>query len=286
MNAALLAPMSASGREMAKASGCLLRWRDRLLVLTNWHVVTGKRWVSPAERLDEPNKPDVWVSKFEQYSPNYLRVSARIGSYRRLLQTLSLQSDPEPEDDFAFSRNAWEPNDWLFQGWNEMPRWDLVCMELTRNLSAQETRLEEMWGAPVRLGYDLAEVGRDYGLAETNQVFVVGYPSTIGNRPSDPPVWTSGTIATDPSEEWDGPRFLIDSGTRKGQSGSPVITYEPAGGGLPSRQQLIGVYSGRIEEGADIGSVWPLEELIDDLARHPIVARFATVETDEPRLLA
>ena len=265
---------------MAKASGCLLRWRDRLLLLTNWHVVSGKRWMSASERQRDRGPQVQWLSTQNSYSPDHLKISVWLEHSRHPLRTLALRSDPSPEDELDVPRLAWEPEDFLLRGQDDMPSWDLVCLEVARDLEAQEERLSIMFDRRVRLGYDVAEVGRAYGLAAAHQVFVVGYPSTIGTREQDPPVWTSGSIATDPSKAWDGPRFLIDSRTREGQSGSGVITYEPAGRGLPARQQLVGIYSGRIETSADIGSVWPLEGLLESLCRRsPIVERFPLPES-------
>jgi Tfp pilus assembly protein FimV len=35
---------------------------------------------------------------------------------------------------------------------------------------------------------------------------------------------------------------------------------------MPSRHHLLGIYSGRINPNADIGSVWWIDDLIDDIA--------------------
>ena len=59
--------------------------------------------------------------------------------------------------------------------------------------------------------------------------------------------------------------FLIDCRTRKGQSGSPVIRYRNGGGYVAHDNdievvsplsQFLGVYSGRINEDSDLGTVW------------------------------
>jgi hypothetical protein len=76
-----------------------------------------------------------------------------------------------------------------------------------------------------------------------------------------------GTVATEPSIDFQQlPCFLVDSRTRPGQSGSPVIAYH-AGGAVPMQgggvgvfagpaQRLLGVYSGRVSEESDLGFVW------------------------------
>jgi hypothetical protein len=94
-------------------------------------------------------------------------------------------------------------------------------------------------------------------------------------------VWAQGFVAS----EWqidfgDLPRFLIDSRTRPGQSGSPVIFFN-TGGGFTDLQgnttltggvteEFVGVYSGRINEHSDLGFVWKasvLREVIEDGVR-------------------
>jgi hypothetical protein len=102
-------------------------------------------------------------------------------------------------------------------------------------------------------------------------VFVLGYP--FGAGPPGLPIWKRGSIATEPqlapiADKY----FLIDSASRPGMSGAPVVlrswgtrvteegaTYTIAG----SATRFIGVYSGRratrdfLE--AQLGMVWPAE---------------------------
>ena len=82
----------------------------------------------------------------------------------------------------------------------------------------------------------------------------------------------------DPRGELDGilPLFLVDSRTRPGQSGSPVIIY--ASGGMVAMEngdsavfggpveRLLGVYSGRVNDQSDLGFVWKVQVVIDIIA--------------------
>ena len=83
--------------------------------------------------------------------------------------------------------------------------------------------------------------------------------------------------------DWENlPRFLIDSRTRSGQSGSPVIAYSD-GGAVPMAdgslafmsgpmEQFFGVYSGRINAESDLGVVWKAQvvrEVIEGQTRAP-----------------
>lgn len=88
-------------------------------------------------------------------------------------------------------------------------------------------------------------------------------------------IWTRGFIASEPEVDLnDLPVFLIDARTRPGQSGSPVIAYSGAGAnpmadgslafGGPVTN-LLGVYSGRINEQSDLGRVWKAQAVRDIL---------------------
>ncbi len=112
----------------------------------------------------------------------------------------------------------------------------------------------------------------------TSDVFIVGYPEGIaaGNGTA---IWKRGTVASEPELPIkDRPCFLIDSATRRGLSGSPVVArYE-----RPSfrddkgyinvvmgyLQGFCGLYTARVGREADsaqLGIVWPraaIEEVI------------------------
>jgi hypothetical protein len=107
---------------------------------------------------------------------------------------------------------------------------------------------------------------------------IVGFPfgETIGPGFA---VWTRGFVASEPRFDWrDLPAFLVDSRTRSGQSGSPVVAYANGGfvlmegggtqqfSGGPALEQFCGVYSGRLNRESDLGIVWKpsaLREVIE-----------------------
>ena len=96
-------------------------------------------------------------------------------------------------------------------------------------------------------------------------VSIIGFPLGISAGGSWP-IWKTGHIATDPDLNYDGrPSFLIDATTRGGMSGSPVVIR--LNGGFNTRSgnmilaggfttKFLGVYSGRINDDAEIGRVW------------------------------
>jgi hypothetical protein len=116
------------------------------------------------------------------------------------------------------------------------------------------------------------------GIAE--DVFIMGFPrgiTSMGNFP----IWKRGSIATDLDLDIDGlPKLLIDSATREGLSGSPVIAKhsgivldEPGKVGpnsiIGTVFQFLGVYSGRImgkdELESQLGIVWKKSVIKDIL---------------------
>ena len=152
--------------------------------------------------------------------------------------------------------------------WFEHPRWgseiDVVALPLTRleGVGLEPHSLEPPDPRPmIRPSYSLNIIGFPFGIASSGGIGV----------------WVQGTVASEPEMDYGlYPRFLIDSRTRPGQSGSPVVFYA-AGQGffteeyiydmrLQTTQMLVGVYSGRINEESDIGIVWKtslIPEIID-----------------------
>lgn len=117
---------------------------------------------------------------------------------------------------------------------------------------------------------------KDMQVAVGHDVFVLGYPFGIG--PAALPIWKRGSIASEPEIiDPNDPHILVDTASRPGMSGSPVIRRQWGGyqdgkgntymGGDATR--LVGVYSGRLTttdpNDAQLGLTWPtflLEEII------------------------
>jgi hypothetical protein len=101
----------------------------------------------------------------------------------------------------------------------------------------------------------------------TSDVSVVGFPFGLTHA-EKLGIWTRGTVATEYYVEYDGrPCFLIDARTRSGQSGSPVLYFNTDSRNVQFRgdvyvadqgsfSQLLGIYSGRLNEKSDLGYVW------------------------------
>lgn len=116
-------------------------------------------------------------------------------------------------------------------------------------------------------------------LGITESLYVLGYPRGINIALT--PIWKRSSIASEPDINPNGiPYFYIDTTTREGMSGSPVIFYTSNGsyqtatgcsvlaGGCA--YNLVGIYSGRDinDEShiAQLGKVWKkelIEQIID-----------------------
>ncbi|MBR2994424.1 trypsin-like peptidase domain-containing protein [Candidatus Saccharibacteria bacterium] len=106
-----------------------------------------------------------------------------------------------------------------------------------------------------------------------SDVFIVGYPygRKANTDNSTLPIFKRGSIASEPELSYykDRQSFLVDSNTRKGMSGSPVLQisqngYTTKNGSIcmdcNTHYKLLGIYSGRIKEcngvESSIGIVW------------------------------
>jgi hypothetical protein len=231
----LLAPHS--GREaLSSATGFVVESEDgRRWLITCWHVVSGRdpltgRPLSPSGKV-----------------PDRLRILHNLdGSLGRWTWRI----------EFLLDRNG-EPR------WLEHPEYgrafDVVALELT------DTATVEFFP------YDVDTIGLPGGSEIiagriTQPLSIVGFPFGLAGGGAFA-IWSQGTVATEALIDYQGkPCFLIDSRTRPGQSGSPVIFYAD-GGTVPTTdggsvalsgpvELLLGVYSGRINDQSDLGFVW------------------------------
>jgi hypothetical protein len=154
--------------------------------------------------------------------------------------------------------------------WLEHPmgrRLDVVALPLPNLPSAVLYPINDMQWAPMHVS-----VGID--------AFILGYP--FGISVSTLPIWKRASIASEPGIAINGqPYFFVDTASREGMSGSPVILrswdgFNTEDGGhttiigvpglYPSR--FIGVYSGRIGAQdnlqAQLGIVWR-ESVVDEI---------------------
>lgn len=140
---------------------------------------------------------------------------------------------------------------------------DVVALPVTPHVDTEMYPINEMPSMDLRL-----TIGMD--------AFVLGYPFGIG--PAGLPVWKRGSFASEP-DLFPGQLFtLIDTASRPGMSGSPVIrrsfgTHLLANGDVAmaagDASKFCGVYSGRITSkdatDAQLGMMWPAP-LVSEIA--------------------
>lgn len=117
----------------------------------------------------------------------------------------------------------------------------------------------------------------DLRLSVSHDVYILGYPLGITDA-HILPIWKRASVATEPGLSF--PSFFVDTATRKGMSGSPVVQRyrgfykqdlkrEGVSGNdwFGEGDSFIGVYSGRLGASsieAQLGIVWK-KHLIDEI---------------------
>lgn len=217
------------GRFLGTATGFIVEHHATgSYVITNWHVVSGRN-ADTGELLDTVNAaiPDSIMIKYHSKH-----------QFGKWVETNERLVDDEHKP-----------------LWIEHPlgrEIDIVAIPITPN---KDIKLFPL---------DFALINTDVVLRPAMLVSIVGFP--WGLTSSGWPIWKTGHIASDPLIDYDGKRmFLIDATTRGGMSGSPVYLrissgYSQSNGrhliGGPMVTKFLGIYSGRIRDGIEIGRVW------------------------------
>jgi len=229
--------LAARAQPLSTATGFVVERHDKFWLVTNWHVLAGR----------DPETGSLLSPTGA--TPDEIRVvhhGQQLGSWKVKSQPL-VDANGDPL-------------------WIEHPSGrdvDLGALEL-------DFADPEIKAYPLDLG--LAE--HDARLGPATAVSIIGYPYGLATGQAFP-IWKTGHIASDPDVDYDGKSaFLIDATTRGGMSGSPVVFR--SGGGFLSKggafvvggsvTALLGVYSGRIHQDAEVGRVWRphlVAELVD-----------------------
>ncbi|MFD9038780.1 trypsin-like peptidase domain-containing protein [Streptomyces bottropensis] len=244
---------------LGPATGFLVGIPGDFWLVTAWHVLSGRRSDNGAAMRDDGLRPDYLrvrfagegddgyhpVSRdFELYDEEFHSGPRYRSHSERRVDVAALHIGAVPDS----AVEAFMPNTW----------------PTLRDLFAPERRAQQG-----------SEVDVDIPLRITDRLFVLGFP--FGHTGSWPfAVWTAAPVASEPLARWDQlPGFLLDSRTRPGQSGSPVVMHirpgEPvvAGGDVITHDEsitaLVGVYSGRLDPNADLGMVWTTNALFEIL---------------------
>ena len=219
------------------ATGFLWRHLDRILVFTNWHNLTG---INP-----ETNK------MLGSFRPTHVRIGAKVFLNDDYIAT---QSRTIPL--YANGQALWIEHP-------ERSKVDCVAIDIMP------------WFADVKFVQVLNECNLEWSLTPSvgMDAFIVGFPEGL-DGPVYTPIWKRASVASEPIEGGTPePIFLVDTASRPGMSGSPVIIrqspfFAPEGGiGISADgiagfvENLCGIYSGRIGDdglGVQLGRVWKI----------------------------
>lgn len=223
--------MSVRGQSLGDGTGFVVQHGGASHLITNRHCLSGRR--------TDTNEPISATAATPDKVMILHNTAGRLGVWRPVDEPV-IDEDGQPL-------------------WLEHPDYgrhvDVVALPLTK--------LDDVGLYP----YDLTPPERPVASGVSRGLSIVGFPfgTTVGGVFA---VWTRGFVASEPEVDFhDLPLFLIDSRTRRGQSGSPVIFY--AAPGIPYTTakgttvysktgvtELLGVYSGRINDESDLGMVW------------------------------
>ena len=231
--------MSFGGTSLSTGTGFIWRTQGGAFLVTNWHNLTGINPRTGAHLSPTLGEPDTVTAQLDLGgSPPGTRGQVPLPLRDRSGAPL----------------------------WLEHPMAsgvDVVALPLPELPGAVLYPINEMPDADM-----LSVIGMD--------AFILGYP--FGIAVSTLPIWKRASIASEPGIAIGGqPFFYVDTASRPGMSGSPVILrswggYHTVGGRqvitAGPATKFIGVYSGRIgaqdELQAQLGIVWRAD-LIDEI---------------------
>lgn len=237
--------------ELGSGTGFFTKYQGKVFLITNWHNVTGRNTetLQPiSERGGIPDRMKILIG-----------CRGHVGEWGEL--EIPLYKDMHEND-------PPEAPVWLEHAVPRRPQIDVVAIPIDVPDWAEVRTSDTVNTAPKML------------LRVSTDVFVLGYPREIsGGRGF--PIWKRASIATEPDIDLDGPKMLIDTATREGMSGGPVIAVAHRGFEVKSNMfiatsdhgyRFVGVYSGRLgsdEMKAQLGIVWKAR-VVDEILQVPI----------------
>lgn len=250
---------SKDGNRLKPASGFVIEADNRLYLITNWHVVSGRN--IPATELHEP-----------AIEPYILRTSLHIYGGKG-------------ENDFPLSWGQRKGITVQLYDDNDRPIWiehradkqnqpvvDIVALPIQLNTSLLSGKIQGInidismgfWAKVSAIPISVIDTDVEYGPPDT--VYTIGYPlgwAPTGTNKFSAAFWRTSTIASETNDidMTQAMVFFIDPCALEGMTGSPVV------GMKNDRMKLIGVYSdsSTAEFGANVGLVWDaslIKELI------------------------
>lgn len=244
--------------ELGIATGFFVKVENDIFLVSNWHVFSGRDPASGQPKNKHGAVPN-------RISIHYL-LKENINQY--LSVTVSLESDIGAL--------------WIQHKIGQ--KIDVSLMSF-QNIERQIDRSTVPGADLTPVCINELPTTSDMSMPVGADVFVLGYPYGI-TRTGLLPIWKRASIATEFALDVDGlPCFLVDTATREGMSGAPVVrrsfnAYTDVHGnghidpGVYNK--FLGVYSGRRVGGLDeaqLGVIWK-ESVITQIVNDPMPGNF------------
>jgi hypothetical protein len=234
-----------TGQKLASGTGFIYERNSKLYLITNWHNVTGLNPITKKQIGDNGGIPDEVVLTLQTQKKPFIKW----GSFPIRLY-----------DDINKAKWLVHPSHKEFV--------DVVAIEIE-----YDDNFTGIFRPINKIKFD------EYKLEISDDVYILGFPYELKGG-GHFPIWKKGSVATEPDIDYDGlPKIFIDTASRPGMSGSPVI-FKRTGihgikdgkwtpdGILGEIMGFVGIYSGRIlgktELDAQLGIVWK-KEVIDEI---------------------
>lgn len=227
--------------KVSSATAFTFKFNNKIYLVSNWHVLSGRN-----PHSGQPlSKSGIIPNRIRVALPNNESTSSWYGPYFQLCDA-SLEAC-----------------------WIQHPKGqdiDVAALEIQIPSKATHFPINEQKNHPM-------------SISVASDVFVIGFPLGILTAGALP-VWKRASIASEPEVDVDDlPKILLDTATREGMSGSPVIArtrgpYDDGSGQVKitsgmGATKFLGVYSGRIGDqhlGAQLGVMWKrnvIEEILN-----------------------
>jgi hypothetical protein len=233
----LLLELTSNNVCLGTATGFVVEKNSKYYLVTNWHVITGRR-------------PDTGVPMDPQgRTPDQVKIlhntKNKLGNWHWVTENLF---DPDTHSPRYLEHPALKRDV------------DIVMLPLEKKDDVQFYPL------------DLELRKKSMELVPAGQVSIVGFPFAHASH-EGLPIWKSGAIASDPDINYmKSPQFLVDATGRPGMSGSPVYArriggYRDEDGNImvtpETADKFLGVYAGTIDGTSEVGRVWKASALMD-----------------------
>lgn len=230
----------ALGNKISNATAFFTKRNEQLYLVTNWHVVSGKN----SDTGELLNTKGAAPDELRVYLPQRIADSGEVIFDDSFLTVILVDED--------FNKL-----------WLETKIDGKVCDVAL--IPIDEVKAPYIINTIEDCEEPFSEQVR-FEIAST--VYVIGFP--FGKIGGQIPIWKRASVATEPDYEFANmPYYLVDTATRAGMSGSPVILYEKRPTILADQAsnrvslhwtKFEGIYSGRIgadnESDAQLGRVW------------------------------